>query len=128
MQRKNFQRITKLLYSKKDRRKYEKEKSLKMNDSEMLKKYIDESILNNEELMKKYNSKVQGLNDNEVKIRLSKNGKNIVIKDDKKSNFSHYMIDKIKSCEDKKIIEGVITVYDAIENSLLRQREKINNI
>ena len=29
-----------------------KEKSLKMNDSEMLKKYIDESILNNEELMK----------------------------------------------------------------------------
>ena len=50
------------------------------------------------------------------------------IKDDKKSNFSHYMIDKIKSCEDKKIIEGVITVYDAIENSLLRQREKINNI
>ena len=35
--------------------------------------------------MKKYNSKVQGLNDNEVKIRLSKNGKNIVIKDDKKS-------------------------------------------
>lgn len=62
-----------------------KEKSLKMNDSEMLKKYIDESILNNEELMKKYNSKVQGLNDNEVKIRLSKNGKNIVIKDDKKS-------------------------------------------
>ena len=62
-----------------------KEKSLKMNDSEMLKKYIDESILNNEELMKKYNSKVQGLNDNEVKIRLSKNGKNVVIKDDKKS-------------------------------------------
>lgn len=60
-----------------------KEKSLKMNDSEMLKKYIDESILNNEELMKKYNSKVQGLNDNEVKIRLSKNGKNVVIKDDK---------------------------------------------
>ena len=34
-----------------------KEKSLKMNDSEMLKKYIDESILNNEELMKKYNVK-----------------------------------------------------------------------
>lgn len=62
-----------------------KEKSLKMNDSEMLKKYMDESILNNEELMKKYNSKVQGLNDNEVKIRLSKNGKNVVIKDDKKS-------------------------------------------
>ena len=62
-----------------------KEKSLKMNDSEMLKKYIDESILNNEELMKKYNSKVQGLNDNEVKIRLSKNGKNVVIKDDKKN-------------------------------------------
>ena len=64
-----------------------KEKSLKMNDSEMLKKYIDESILNNEELMKKYNSKVQGLNDNEVKIRLSKNGKNVVIKDDKKSQL-----------------------------------------
>ena len=62
-----------------------KEKSLKTNDSEMLKKYMDESILNNEELMKKYNSKVQGLNDNEVKIRLSKNGKNVVIKDDKKS-------------------------------------------
>ena len=59
-----------------------KEKSLKMNDSEMLKKYIDESILNNEELMKKYNSKAQGLNDKEVKIRLSKNGKNVVIKDD----------------------------------------------
>ena len=62
-----------------------KEKSLKTNDSEMLKKYMDESILNNEELMKKYNSQVQGLNDNEVKIRLSKNGKNVVIKDDKKS-------------------------------------------
>ena len=62
-----------------------KEKSLKTNDSEILKKYIDESNLTNEELMKKYNSKSAGLSDNEAKILLLKNGKNIVIKDDKKN-------------------------------------------
>lgn len=62
-----------------------KEKSLKTNDSEIFKKYIDESGLTNEELMKKYNSSDAGLSDNEAKIILLKNGKNIVIKDNKKS-------------------------------------------
>ena len=89
-----------------------KEKSLKTNDSEIFKKYIDESGLTNEELMKKYNSSDAGLSDNEAKIILLKNGKNIVIKDNKKSPLYFLLM----SFKDEFII---ILLFLAVINFLL---------
>lgn len=89
-----------------------KEKSIKTNDSEIFKKYIYESNLNNEELMKKYNSRNIGLSDNEAKILLSKNGKNIVINDDKKNSLYFLFI----SFKDEFII---IILFLAVINFLL---------
>lgn len=47
------------------------------------------------------------------------------IKDEKKSNYAKYMIEKLKSCEDKNTISGLVAVLDAIENALHIQIEKI---
>ena len=60
-------------------------KNLKINNNEMLKKYINESRINSDDDFSRLDSKPSGLTKNEAKTRLDRDGKNIVIKDDKKS-------------------------------------------
>lgn len=45
--------------------------------------------------------------------------------DNKKQNYSNYMIAKVKDCEDKEIISSLISFFNALENALFKQNEKI---
>jgi Mg2+-importing ATPase len=58
---------------------------MKNNDEEIFKNYNEISKLDNENILKKYNTKEIGLSTDKSKELLRKNGKNVYIKDDKKS-------------------------------------------
>lgn len=87
-------------------------KSLKINNNEMLKKYINESKINSDDDFSRLDSSPSGLTKNEAKTRLDKEGKNIVIKDDKKSPFYFLLM----SFKDEFII---ILIFLAIINLFL---------
>ena len=87
-------------------------KNLKINNNEMLKKYINESRINSDDDFSRLDSKSSGLTKNEAKTRLDKDGKNIVIKDDKKSPLYFLLM----SFKDEFII---ILIFLAIINLFL---------
>ena len=87
-------------------------KTLKINNNEMLKKYINESKINGDDDFSRLDSKPSGLTKNEVKTRLDRDGKNIVIKDDKKSPLYFLLM----SFKDEFII---ILIFLAIINLFL---------
>ena len=87
-------------------------KNLKINNNEMLKKYINESKINSDDDFSRLDSKPSGLTKNEAKTRLDRDGKNIVIKDDKKSPLYFLLM----SFKDEFII---ILIFLAIINSFL---------
>ena len=87
-------------------------KNLKINNNEMLKKYINESKINSEDDFSRLDSSPYGLTKNEAKTRLDKDGKNIVIKDDKKSPLYFLLM----SFKDEFII---ILIFLAIINLFL---------
>lgn len=87
-------------------------KNLKINNNEMLKKYINESRINSDDDFSRLDSKPSGLTKNEAKTRLDKDGKNIVIKDDKKSPLYFLLM----SFKDEFII---ILIFLAIINLFL---------
>ena len=62
-----------------------KRKNLKNNDTEIFDNYVNLSQLSNEEILKKYNTNLEGLTTKQIKNLLGQNGKNVVVKDDKKS-------------------------------------------
>ena len=55
-----------------------KNKNLKNDDQEILKKYMVDSKMDNENILKRYNSNINGLTSNAAKKRLNENGKNVV--------------------------------------------------
>lgn len=87
-------------------------KTLKINNNEMLKKYINESKINSDDDFSRLDSKPSGLTKNEAKTRLDRDGKNIVIKDDKKSLLYFLLM----SFKDEFII---ILIFLAIINLFL---------
>ena len=87
-------------------------KNLKINNNEMLKKYINESKINSDDDFSRLDSKPSGLTKNEAKTRLDRDGKNIVIKDDKKSPLYFLLM----SFKDEFII---ILIFLAIINLFL---------
>ncbi len=87
-------------------------KTLKINNNEMLKKYINESKINSDDDFSRLDSKPSGLTENEAKTRLDRDGKNIVIKDDKKSPLYFLLM----SFKDEFII---ILIFLAIINLFL---------
>ena len=87
-------------------------KNLKINNNEMLKKYINESRINSDDDFSRLDSKPSGLTKNEAKTRLDRDGKNIVIKDDKKSPLYFLLM----SFKDEFII---ILIFLAIINLFL---------
>ena len=87
-------------------------KTLKINNNEMLKKYINESKINSDDDFSRLDSKPSGLTKNEAKTRLDRDGKNIVIKDDKKSPLYFLLM----SFKDEFII---ILIFLAIINLFL---------
>lgn len=78
----------------------------------MLKKYINESKINSDDDFSRLDSKPSGLTKNEAKTRLDRDGKNIVIKDDKKSPLYFLLM----SFKDEFII---ILIFLAIINLFL---------
>ena len=62
-------------------------KGLKSNDLDILNKYLSISKLSGEEVLMKYETSLKGLSNKEVRERFQKSGKNIVIKEQKKSFF-----------------------------------------
>ena len=87
-------------------------KNLKINNNEMLKKYINESKINSDDDFSRLDSKPSGLTKNEAKTCLDRDGKNIVIKDDKKSPLYFLLM----SFKDEFII---ILIFLAIINLFL---------
>ena len=87
-------------------------KNLKINNNEMLKKYINESKINSDDDFSRLDSNLSGLTKNEAKARLDRDGKNIVIKDDKKSPLYFLLM----SFKDEFII---ILIFLAIINLFL---------
>lgn len=87
-------------------------KNLKINNNEMLKKYINESKINSDDDFSRLDSSPYGLTKNEAKTRLDRDGKNIVIKDDKKSPLYFLLM----SFKDEFII---ILIFLAIINLFL---------
>lgn len=47
------------------------------------------------------------------------------IKDEKKENYAKFMLEKMKACKDAQLINGIILVFEAIENALLKQHAKL---
>ena len=92
-----------------------KRKNLKNNDTEIFDNYIKISQLSNEEILKKYNTNLEGLNQKQIKNLLEQNGKNIVVKDDKKSPLYFLM----QSFKDEFII---ILIVLAIINFFLKDK------
>lgn len=72
-----------------------KKKTLKNNDLKILEKYLSISKQEDQEVFKQYNTNIEGLNSKEVKERLEKEGKNIVIKEEKKSMF-YFLLNSFK--------------------------------
>lgn len=64
---------------KKDRKK------LVVSDQEIFKSYLEESYLDNNKILEKYNTSICGLSSKKASCILDENGKNVVVKDDKKS-------------------------------------------
>ena len=62
-----------------------RKKNLKENDVEILRSYLDESKINNDEDLIKYNTSLNGLKEEDALSRLNDNGKNIVIKENNKT-------------------------------------------
>ena len=58
---------------------------LNREDKDLLKKYNDISKSSEKEIFNNYSTRFEGLVDSEVNDRFSKNGPNIVVKDNKKS-------------------------------------------
>ena len=92
-----------------------KKKSLKNNDLKILEKYLSISKQKDEEDLKQYKTTKEGLSSKEVKERLAKNGKNIVIKEEKKS-IIYFLFNSLK---DEFII---ILICLAIINFLLQDK------
>ena len=72
-----------------------KKKTLKNNDLKILEKYLSISKQEDQEIFKQYNTNIEGLNSKEAKERLKKEGKNIVIKEEKKSMF-YFLLNSFK--------------------------------
>ena len=72
-----------------------KKKTLKNNDLKILEKYLSISKQEDQEVFKQYNTNIEGLNSKEAKERLEKEGKNIVIKEEKKSMF-YFLLNSFK--------------------------------
>ena len=72
-----------------------KKKTLKNNDLKILEKYLSISKQEDQEIFKQYNTNIEGLNSKEAKERLEKEGKNIVIKEEKKSMF-YFLLNSFK--------------------------------
>src|SRR5574344_1021443 len=89
-----------------------RKENLKQEDKEQLDKYLLYSKMSKEEILNLVKSTEQGLKESEVKIRLETDGKNKVIKDDKKSWFYFLMI----SFKDQFIL---ILIFLAIVNFML---------
>lgn len=89
-----------------------KKKSLNYNNDNLYNNYKDISKLNKEEILNKYKSNMEGLSVNEVNKRITDNGLNIVIKDDKKPWIYFFLI----SFKDQFIL---ILIFLAIINFLL---------
>ena len=92
-----------------------KRKKLKNNDTEIFDNYIKISQLSNEEILKKYNTNLEGLTTKQIKNLLVQNGKNVVVKDDKKSSLYFLM----QSFKDEFII---ILIVLAIINLFLKDK------
>ena len=92
-----------------------KRKNLKNNDTEIFDNYIKISQLSNEEILKKYNTNLEGLTTKQIKNLLVQNGKNVVVKDDKKSSLYFLM----QSFKDEFII---ILIVLAIINLFLKDK------
>lgn len=75
-------------------------KKMKLEDNEILKKYIDESKKNSEEILKDTCSSLNGLDDKKAEELLKQNGYNVVVKNKKKSKL-YFLINSFK---DKFII------------------------
>lgn len=60
-------------------------KKLVVNDQEIFNSYLEESYLDNNRILKKYNTSICGLSSKKASCILDENGKNVVVKDDKKS-------------------------------------------
>lgn len=72
-----------------------KKKTLKNDDLKILEKYLSISKQEDQEVFKQYNTNIEGLNSKEAKERLKKDGKNIVIKEEKKSMF-YFLLNSFK--------------------------------
>ncbi len=72
-----------------------KKKMLKSNDLTILEKYLSISRMKEEEVLLNYKTKKDGLTAKEVKERLEKNGKNIVIKENKRGIF-YFLLQSFK--------------------------------
>jgi Mg2+-importing ATPase len=62
-----------------------------INQNDLLSDYLNISKLSNEEILKKYNSTIEGLSNKQANTLLETNGKNIVIKEDKKTWFYFFI-------------------------------------
>ena len=92
-----------------------KTKNLKNNDLKILEKYLSISNQKDEEDLKQYKTTKEGLSAKEAKERLTKDGKNIVIKEEKKS-IIYFLFNSLK---DEFII---ILICLAIINFLLQDK------
>lgn len=92
-----------------------KTKNLKNNDLKILEKYLSISNQKEEEDLKQYKTTKEGLSAKEAKERLAKDGKNIVIKEEKKS-IIYFLFNSLK---DEFII---ILICLAIINFLLQDK------
>ena len=92
-----------------------KTKNLKTNDLKILEKYLLISNQKEEEDLKQYKTTKEGLSTKEAKERLAKDGKNIVIKEEKKS-IIYFLFNSLK---DEFII---ILICLAIINFLLQDK------
>ena len=92
-----------------------KRKNLKNNDTEIFDNYIKISKLSNEEILKKYNTNLEGLTQKQIKNLLEQSGKNVVVKYDKKSPLYFLM----QSFKDEFII---ILIVLAIINLFLKDK------
>ena len=65
------------------------------NSADLLKEYKELSKVNSDQLITKYNTSKYGLTEDNAKKVLDQNGKNVPIKDDKKSPF-HFLLNSFK--------------------------------
>ena len=77
-----------------------KRKKMKLEDDEILKKYVNESRKNSKDILNDTGSSFDGLNDKKAEELLKQNGYNVVVKNEKKSKI-YFLINSFK---DKFII------------------------